>query len=416
MADFGYWDAVAFLEETSLFPAAANGAIGLEMDKTRKGPAKRQFSSVESVIEDIRLGRMVIITDNEERENEGDLVMAAEKVTAEAINFMTIHGRGLICVPTARERLLDLGIAPMVTSNQESHRTAFMVSVDAREGITTGISAHDRARTIWIMADPRSLPRDLVQPGHVFPLQAKSGGVLERAGHTEAAVDLARLGGLSPSGVICEILNPDGTMARFEQLLKFAQKHKLKICSIEELIAYRRVREKLVEKIEEVEFPTPYGKFKLHAYRSLIDGRIHLALVHGKISPQRAELVRVHAENVASDVFDSSMFKTDGILERSMRAIAEAGAGVLLYIRHDGWGPVTMPEEQVRESRLKGRPATHHLSRNLRSYGVGAQILVDLGLKKIKLLTNQPKTVVGLEGFGIRIVEQVPLPPAKKSK
>ena len=381
------------------------------MDKTRKSPARLRFSSVESVIEDIRLGRMAIVTDNEERENEGDLVMAAEKVTAEAINFMTIHGRGLICVPTTSERLQQLGVEPMVTANRESHRTAFMVSVDAREGITTGISAHDRARTIWLMADPRSQPHDLVQPGHIFPLQAKSGGVLERAGHTEAAVDLARLGGLSAAGVICEILNPDGTMARFAQLLKFARKHKLKICSIEELIAYRRVREKLVEKIEEVELPTPYGKFKLHAYRSLVDGQIHVALVHGKISPQRAELVRVHAENVASDVFHSTLFHTEGIMDLSMRAIAAAGAGVLVYIRHDGWGPVTMPEERVRQTRLKGKPAVRDISHYLRSYGVGAQILVDLGLKKIKLLTNQPKKVVGLEGFGIKIVAQIPLLP-----
>jgi len=382
------------------------------MDKTRKMPGRRRFDSVESVIEDIRQGRMVIVTDNEERENEGDLVMAAEKVTAEAINFMTIHGRGLICVPTTRERLQQLGIEPMVSANQESHRTAFMVSVDAREGITTGISAHDRARTIWVTADPRSTARDLVQPGHVFPLQAKSGGVLERAGHTEAAVDLARLGGLSPAGVICEILNPDGTMARFAQLLSFARKHKLKVCSIEELIAYRRVRERLVEKIEEAELPTPYGKFKLHSYRSLIDGRTHVALVHGRISPQRTALVRVHAENVASDVFHSSIFRTESVLDQSMRAIAAAGAGVLVYIRHDGWGPVTMPEERVRSRRLKGRggPTSQNLGHYLRSYGVGAQILVDLGLKKIKLLTNQPKKVVGLEGFGIKIVGQVPLP------
>ena len=384
------------------------------MDKTRKKPDRRRFSSVESVIEDIRQGRMVIVTDNEERENEGDLVMAAEKVTAEAINFMTIHGRGLICMPTTRERLQQLGVEPMVAANQETHRTAYMVSVDAREGITTGISAHDRARTIWLMADPRSSPRDLVQPGHIFPLQSKSGGVLERAGHTEAAVDLARLGGLSPAGVICEILNPDGTMARFAQLLNFAKKHKLKVCSIEELIAYRRVRERLVEKIEEVEFPTPYGKFKLHAYRSLIDGRTHLALVHGKISPQKAALVRVHAENVASDVFHSPMFRTDRVLDQSMRAIVAAGAGVLVYIRHEGWGPVTMPEEQVRETRLKGKPVSQNLSHYLRSYGVGAQILVDLGLKKIKLLTNQPKKVVGLEGFGIKIVEQIPLLPKSR--
>ncbi|MBV9464105.1 MAG: 3,4-dihydroxy-2-butanone-4-phosphate synthase, partial [Verrucomicrobiae bacterium] len=316
------------------------------------------------------------------------------------------------CVPTTRERLQQLGIEPMVSVNREAHRTAFMVSVDAREGITTGISAHDRARTIWTLADPRAAATDLLQPGHVFPLQAKPGGVLERAGHTEAAVDLARLAGLSPVGVICEILNRDGTMARFPQLLKFAARHQMKVCSIEDLIAYRRVREKLVEKIEESDLPTPYGNFRLHAYRSNLDGRTHLALVLGKLSPGRVEVVRVHAENLASDLFRSPAFGKDPGLDWALRAIARAGSGVLVYIRHDGWGPVRMPEDEQRESRLRGRGSPAQWKGNLRSYGLGAQILVDLGLRKIKLLTHRPKKVVALEGFGIQIVEQIPLASA----
>lgn len=340
---------------------------------------------------------MVIVTDDAKRENEGDLVMAAEKVTAEAINFMAQHGRGLICVPTAPGRLRELGIERMVAENRESQKTDFMVSVDAREGITTGISAHDRARTIWVMADPRSRATDLVQPGHVFPLQAKPGGVLRRAGHTEAAVDLARLAGLAPAGVICEILNRNGSMARLPQLLVFRRRHKLKICTIRDLIAYRRVREKLVELIDVTDLRTPYGKFKLHCYRSLVEGWQHLAMVLGDPRRDQPVLVRVQAECVASDVFHSDLFGKRDLLADAFRAIQKERAGILLYMRHEGWGPAMV--------NANGRMKAPHL----REYGLGAQILADLGVKKIRLLTNKPKRVVGLEGYGLEIVEQVPM-------
>ena len=358
---------------------------------------KTLFDSIESVVGEIRLGRMVIVTDDASRENEGDLVMAAEKVTAEAINFMAQHGRGLICVPTTAARLRALGITRMVAENRESQKTDFMVSVDAREGITTGISAHDRARTIWAIAAPNASARDLVQPGHVFPLQAKPGGVLQRAGHTEAAVDLAHLAGLTPAGVICEILNRDGTMARLPQLTGFRRKHRLKMCSIRDLIAYRRVREKLVERLEEADLPTPYGTFRLHCYRSLLDGRQHFALVLGKLKTAGSILVRVQAECVAGDVFHSKLFGKSDLIVQSLQAIAREGCGVLVYMRHEGWGPMKGPKSN--------RKAPPHL----REYGLGAQILVDLGIQKIRLLTSQPKTVVGLEGYGLRIVEQVKL-------
>lgn len=355
------------------------------------------FDSVETVVEAVRQGRMVIVTDDPGRENEGDLVMAAEKVTAESINFMARHGRGLICVPAVAERLRQLGIGRMVSENRESQRTAFMVSVDAREGITTGISAHDRARTIWTMADPRASAGNLVQPGHIFPLEARSGGVLHRAGHTEAAVDLARLAGLAPVGVICEILNADGTMARLPQLLKFRRQHRLKMGSIRDLIAYRRVREKLVEHLEDLDLPTPHGKFRLHVYRSLADGLQHLALVYGKPRAERAVAVRVQAECVVSDVFRSSRFAPPHLVDRSLRRIVREGCGVLLYMRHEGWRPPADPDSPP------------HLLPHLREYGLGAQILVDLGIRRIRLLVTKPKTVVGLEGYGLQIVEQVRL-------
>jgi 3,4-dihydroxy 2-butanone 4-phosphate synthase/GTP cyclohydrolase II len=351
------------------------------------------FDSIESVIDSVRRGEMVIVTDDEDRENEGDLVMAADKVNAESINFMTQYGRGLICVPASGDRLRQLGISRMVVENRESHKTDFMVSVDAYSGITTGISAHDRARTIWVMADRESTAQDLVQPGHVFPLQAKPGGVLQRAGHTEAAVDLATLAGLAPVGVICEILNADGTMARLSQLMEFKSRHRLKICNIRDLIAYRRVREKLVEKVEEADMPTPYGKFRLHCYQSLLDRRRHFALVMGKQNFRKPTLVRVHAECVASDVFHSNLFGGDDLVSDALAAIAGEGQGILLYMRHEGWGPVMIDKE--------GKMRDFHL----REYGLGAQILVDLGVREIRLLTNKPKTIIGLEGYGLKVVE-----------
>lgn len=358
------------------------------------------FDSVEDVTAAIRRGQMVIVTDDASRENEGDLVMAGEKVSARAINFMTLYGRGLICVPTTRERLQQLGIARMVVENRETHQTDFMVSVDARQGITTGISAHDRAKTIRVIADPRSRARDLVQPGHMFPLQAKLGGVLRRAGHTEAAVDLATLAGLSPVGIICEILHKDGTMARLPELIRFRRRHCLKMCSIRDLIAWRRVREKLVESVGIADLPTPHGLFRIHSYRSLMDHRQHFALVLGKQRPDQPVLVRMQAECVAADVFHSTLFGMDDLVGESLRAIAREGSGILVYMRHDGWGPVKM----------NGRHGAPHL----RDYGLGAQILVDLGVRQIRLLTNKPKTVVGLDAYGLNIVEQVPLRSKKR--
>jgi 3,4-dihydroxy 2-butanone 4-phosphate synthase / GTP cyclohydrolase II len=385
------------VQPSSWMPKSAPINKSRQSRRTTPPVATAEFDPIESVIEVIRKGGMVIVTDDTDRENEGDLVMAAEKVTADAINFMTLHGRGRMCATTTNERLQALGIHQMVADNRESHGTDFMVSVDASRGITTGISAHDRARTIWVMADSSAKPEDLVQPGHVFPLRAKRGGVLRRAGHTEAAVDLARLAGLAPVGVICEIINSDGTMARLPELLKFRKKHKLKICSIRDLIAYRRVREKLIEPIEVVELPTPYGKFQLHAYRSLVDDKQHFALVLGKPSLSQPILVRVHAECVASDVFHSTLFGKMDLLKSSFETIARAGSGIVLYMRHEGWGPVMVD--------TRGREKDPHL----REYGLGAQILADLGVKKIRLLTNKPKTVVGLEGYGLKITEQIPL-------
>ncbi len=340
---------------------------------------------------------MVIVTDEADRENEGDLIMAAEKATPTAINFMVRHGRGLICVPTATERLQKLGIGRMVARNEESHRTDFTVSVDARRGVSTGISAQDRAHTIRVMANSRSTPADLVQPGHIFPIQAKPGGVLQRTGHTEAAVDLARLAGLQPISVICEILNEDGTLSRLPQLLAFRRRHRLKMCRVRDIIAYRRTREKLVERAGSAEVPTPYGRFRLHVYRSLLDCRQHFALVLGDLASNRPILTRVHAECVVADVFHSNMFDTSHLLRESLRAIAAEKRGVLLYMRHEGWGPTMVDAE--------GKTKAPHL----REYGLGAQILADLGLKKIRLLTNHPKTLVGLEGFGLEIVGQIPL-------
>src|SRR4051812_38625715 len=286
---------------------------------------KKTFDSIETVIADLQKGKMVIIVDDADRENEGDLIMAAEKVTSEAINFMTKNGRGLICVPTTSERLKQLGIEQMVLQNRESFKTDFQVSVDAAKGITTGISAADRARTIQVMADPTAVPDDLVQPGHVFPLRARAGGVLQRAGHTEAAVDLARFAGCRPMGVICEILSEDGSMARLPELRKFARKHKLKLCTIEDLIKYRRAREQLIQREETIRLPTDYGDFDLHLYRSVTDGQHHLALVKGDVAGKRNVLVRVHSECLTGDVFGSRRCDCGPQLHQAMRQVSEEG-------------------------------------------------------------------------------------------
>ena len=375
---------------------------------------KSQFDSIESVVADLRKGKMVIVVDDADRENEGDLIMAAERVTPAAINFMAKHGRGLICVPTTEDRLKQLGIEQMVERNTDSYKTDFQVSVDAAKGISTGISAADRARTIEIMAKPTAVANDLTQPGHVFPLRAKRGGVLQRAGHTEAAVDLVKLAGARPMGVICEIMSDDGSMARLPELKKFARKHKLKICTIEDLILYRRTREKLVERVEVIKLPTAYGDFDLYLYQSHTDGQNHLALVKGNVAGKKNVLVRVHSECLTGDIFGSHRCDCGPQLHHAMRQISEAGQGVIVYMRQEGRGIGLGPKikaYKLQEGGLDTVEANLKLGygMDLREYGLGAQILCDLGLKKICLLTNNPKKVVGLEGYGLEIVKQLPI-------
>ena len=359
------------------------------------------FDSIESAIRDIADGKMVIVTDDEARENEGDLIMAASKVTPEAVNQMALHARGLICVPMLGHQLRRLGISPMASENRESHQTAFAISVDAAQGITTGISAYDRAETIRILADPTAHPDMLVQPGHVFPLRARPGGVLQRAGHTEAAVDLAQLAGLHPSGVICEILNQDGTLARVPDLIKYKQEHGLKMISIADLIEYRHTRDRLVERVVTRPFESEFGTFQLHVFRSVLDDRQHLALTMGELNGEPT-LVRVQSENLLTDLFRAKGQSGYTALTSALRKISAAQHGALLYIEQPQGGVQVTGDDSAAKS---VRPS----KMDFRDYGIGAQMLVDLGLKKIRLLSSTTRKVVGLDGYDLEIVEQLAL-------
>jgi 3,4-dihydroxy 2-butanone 4-phosphate synthase/GTP cyclohydrolase II len=378
-------------------------------------PTDFSFDRIDDVIADIRAGKMVIVTDDEDRENEGDLLCAAELITPEIVTFMVREGGGLLCVPVSLDIAKHLHLESMVPQNREAFRTDFTVTVDAAQGITTGISAADRAHTIRLLANPRSVPDDFVQPGHINPLVAKPGGVLRRAGHTEAAVDLARLAGLQPAGVIIEVMNPDGTMARLTDLITFGQKHGLRICSIASLIAYRRRSERLVEKIEEVEMPTDFGYFRLHLYRSLLDGTHHIALVKGSIDAETPTLVRVHSECLTGDIFASRRCDCGSQLHAAMERVEQEGSGVIVYMRgHEGRGIGLHGKIQAYKLQEQGLDTVEAnlklgFGMDLRDYGIGAQIISDLGVKKIRLMTNNPRKVVGLDGHKLEIVEKVPI-------
>ncbi|MGI8579328.1 MAG: bifunctional 3,4-dihydroxy-2-butanone-4-phosphate synthase/GTP cyclohydrolase II [Solirubrobacteraceae bacterium] len=375
---------------------------------------KIPFATIEEAIDDIRQGRLVVVCDDENRENEGDLVLAAQFATPDSINFMAKEARGLICLALTPERCDELGLELMAAKNEDPLKTAFTVTIDARDGVTTGISAEDRAHTIQVALDPETRPNDLVHRGHIFPLKAKAGGVLERTGHTEASVDLARLAGLRPAGVICEIMNDDGTMARVPDLASYCARHGLKMVTVADLIAYRRRHDKLIERVVETSMPTGFGDFQAFGYRSLVDGKHHVAMVKGDVDGQADVLVRVHSECLTGDVFHSLRCDCGEQLESALAMIEREGQGVLLYLSQEGRGIGLLNKlraYKLQESGLDTVDANLELGlpADLRDYGIGAQILTDLGLTSIRILTNNPKKIVGLEGYGLSVSGQIPI-------